>query len=146
MELFNIPGYPNYTVTVDGRVFGPRKELKQRITNGYAWVVPVVNGKHVGLRINRAVALALIPNPENKPEVNHKDKNKLNNHVSNLEWMTRTENQVHAQGQPVVMCDKAGNEINRFESMRAANLAGWCRTRIKEAIRDDYPYRGFIGG
>ncbi len=71
--------------------------LKKRISpDGYVWYILQINGKPKTMRANRLVARAFIPNPENKPTVNHKDGDKKNNHVSNLEWATRNEQMAHA--------------------------------------------------
>lgn len=68
------------------------KVLKPALVAGYPRVT--VGGKNC--HIHRLVAIAFIPNPENKPCVNHKDGDKQNNHVSNLEWATYSENELHA--------------------------------------------------
>lgn len=73
------------------------KILSVAITwNGYHTVKFQELGKTKTMYIHRLVALAMIPNPENKKEVNHKDGNKDNNHPTNLEWATRLENIEHA--------------------------------------------------
>lgn len=64
--------------------------------NQYLAIGIWVNNKRKMHKIHRLVAKAFIPNHQNKPHVNHKDGNKLNNHIDNLEWATAKENQQHA--------------------------------------------------
>ncbi len=63
---------------------------------GYFRVGLSMNKKQVKFYLHRLVAIAFIPNPENKPEVNHKDGDKTNNNDWNLEWSTISENSIHA--------------------------------------------------
>lgn len=65
-------------------------------SDGYLETVIRVNGEKRNVAIHRLVALAFIPNPEHLAEVNHKDGNKNNNNVWNLEWMTHYDNVIHA--------------------------------------------------
>lgn len=100
--LKNIKGYDgDYKVNEFGEVFsfkkGRPKKLKPRYTHdGYIWYSLSKNNKAKTLRANRLVAETFIPNPLNKETVNHKDGDKFNNHVSNLEWSTKNEQMEHA--------------------------------------------------
>lgn len=98
-----VVGYEDYfSISSEGDVYSHRTDriLKQTIhKNGYYLLSTYLNGrksKSVCFRVHRLVAQAFIPNPENKPHVNHLDGNKLNNAVDNLEWCTPQENVRHA--------------------------------------------------
>ena len=65
-------------------------------THGYLQVKVGKKEQQKIIRIHRAIAEAFIPNPENKPYINHKDGNKLNNSIDNLEWCTPSENILHS--------------------------------------------------
>jgi hypothetical protein len=87
--------FDNYLIFKEGMVFSIKRNifLKEAMNkDGYKNVNLSKNGKQNFFRIHRLVALVYIPNPLNKPEVNHIDGNKLNNNVSNLEWNTHSEN------------------------------------------------------
>jgi len=88
-----IPDYPSYSISDYGNIKNntTNKIRKPSIKSGYCIVN--LNGK--ALRIHRLVALTFIPNPEKKETVNHKDHNKINNNLDNLEWMTTKEQNIH---------------------------------------------------
>lgn len=86
----DIKGYEGlYQVSNCGNVFGKRKEIKQfKDKGGYLKVTLTDGNKLKSFGVHRLVAQAFIPNPDNLPQVNHKDENKENNCVDNLEWCT----------------------------------------------------------
>lgn len=94
-----IEGYANYMVSSYGNVKNANKKasnlLKPSNNGGYLQVGLSQNSKRYCASVHQLVARAFIPNPENKDQINHKDKNPLNNHVSNLEWCTALENNRH---------------------------------------------------
>lgn len=108
-KMKEIKDYPDYYVTKDGKIYSkkfhkshnPNSELREmkQIKNGrtgYLQIRLSENGKKKTFLVNRLVALTYIPNPNNLPEVDHRDCVKTNNHVSNLEWVTSSENKKRA--------------------------------------------------
>lgn len=104
-----IEGFPNYKINSNCKVFSRYKYKTNIVTTewrevkhvldtgvGYKLITVVHNGMRKNKHIHRLMALAFIPNPSNKPCVNHIDGNKQNNILSNLEWCTHKENAQHA--------------------------------------------------
>jgi hypothetical protein len=86
-------GCEGYKISSLGRVMGLKGKIKNQTVNKYVYVR--LHGT-ISQSVHRLVALHFIPNPKNKPQVNHKDRNKLNNNIDNLEWVTQSENSIHA--------------------------------------------------
>ena len=116
-----------------GITYMPERILKQTVDKfGYCKVCLFKGGVRHYCKPHRLVAKAFIPNLDNKPEINHKDGNKENNSVSNLEWATPTENKRHAYAtglnggehiknrKPVNQYDKDNNLIATFPSINEA--------------------------
>lgn len=110
----------------DGKIKAPH-----RLKGGYLVINVNVNGKHTTGLVHRLVASAFVPNPDNKPEVNHIDGNKENNCADNLEWVTPKENIAHAR--KTGLLKESEDHLARLnEGGQKAN-----RQRSKIVIRDD---------
>ena len=142
MEIWkDVVGYEGlYQVSNLGRVKS-FKYLKEKILkpshkdNGYLFITLCKNGVMKRYYIHRLVASAFIPNPQNKPTVNHIDCDRTNNCVENLEWNTYAENNDYAlkmmkdkginkknnkESKPVIQYDLDGNFIKEYPSYREA--------------------------
>jgi hypothetical protein len=97
--MVQVNGFDDYFVTEDGKIFSVKlnRFIIQRLDEkGYLSVSLNQNGFKKYMKVHRVVALTYLSNPDNKPQVNHIDGNKQNNNVSNLEWVTGSENTIHA--------------------------------------------------
>lgn len=152
-EWRDIEGYEGlYQISNEGRVkslnyhrrSGEEKIMKARADRyGYMYISLCENGKHKTHKVHRLVANAFIPNPDNLPQVNHKDEDKTNNNIvlnsdgsidedkSNLEWVTAKENSnygshgkkiAEALSIPIDMLTKQGEFIRQFPSAKEAEI------------------------
>lgn len=110
---------------------------------------PIVNfvyPKRKQQLVHRLVANAFIPNPENKPQVNHKDLNKKNPHISNLEWVTALENREHAGwsgvcGHILLNIETGIFYWSSFDAARSLNMdQGKLYTRLYGNVKNNTPF------
>lgn len=140
----------NFSVSNDGRVLDNRSGIERNIHQwgNYLSVSVPINGAWVTFLVHRLVAKHFIPNPENKPEVNHVDGNKDNNKADNLRWCTKSENERHAWDTGLkksrinksvgkIVCKKIGRYSMTGELLKEY-------VSVNDAVRDGYNYACII--
>jgi len=151
-DLYPIPNYAKYQISRHGQVYSliRNKYRKPQVsTPGYLYYnLSNDDGKIRHEFLHRLIGTVFIPNPENKPCINHKDGNKLNNNLDNLEWVTYKENSEHAvktglhHHTAVNQYDKSGRFIQSFRSIKNASgktntspfcISGCCTGTYKTA-------------
>jgi len=131
-----IQDYPDYCITEDGTVYSRRLTGKWRkrkphlYPDGYRRIVMCSERGQKTLYVHRLIAQAWVPNPDNRPDVNHIDHNPENNHASNLEWVTHAENLRKARdhwgswavghcGKPIIVTNAATKEESEWPTTRS---------------------------
>jgi hypothetical protein len=147
----NIKYFPNYYCDINGNVFSKKKKLKQSKRNGYLCVSLCHKGLCKSINVHRIIAETFIPNPYNKKQVNHINGIKTDNRVENLEWVSHSENMIHAitnglflppqknrldLSKEVYQYDLQGKFIAKFPSCNeASRLTGISQRHISSCAR-----------
>jgi hypothetical protein len=123
----------NYEVDKQGNVYSKGKKLNPpKYTNGYYVQKIYLNGKYVRIGVHRMIAHVFIPNPQNKPFVNHINGIKTDNRVENLEWVTSHENHIHAMNLGL----KAKGEGHGCSKLKMEDVY-----KIKTMLKEGMPQR-----
>ena len=156
-ELRPVVGYENfYSVSSDGMVYSKRGRspgvmIHIRKKKGYLAVRLSVGKKHKSRLVHRLVAQAFIPNPLEKPQVNHKDGIKNNNSVTNLEWVTNSENAAHAVSCGLIKIGeqhpRAKLTKKKIEEILLLDRQGHSANQIAQSFGiSKYTVRAILGG
>jgi len=144
-----IEGYSNYLIYEDGRVYSKYKNIfLKHACNRHGYLVCGLfnDGKEKKVKIHRLVAIHYIPNPENKPCVDHKNRDRQDNRIENLRWATRCENN---QNKGVYKNNTSGTKniythLNGYRYIKIMNKkthTKYFRT-LEEAIQYKEEYEG----
>lgn len=153
-----IKDFPGYTITDDGKVISykfkePRIMKTWYQKSGYENIKLCKDNVTYHFLIHRLVAEAFIPNPNNLSEVNHKDKNRQNNRVENLEWSNKVDNLYDSYStmsstrnfrECVLIRESDNEEIESFQSIKAA--AEYASEKFGcsvSGMRKNYKSRGY---
>lgn len=151
-ELFKpIPGYSKNMAGTYGTILNRQGDIKQPYIDkdGYYRVrLKDENGKFKSLLVSRLVAITWIPNPDNKPEVDHINRNKLKNEITNLRWSTSSENLKNRTCyKPVIATDiQTGEEIEFKSVTDASRKTGIYRQSINKVLRNNTTKYQSAGG
>lgn len=134
-DFVPINGYEEYLINKEGKVYSSKtkKFLGIRDRNGYLAFTVCVNSKRKNITLHRALAITFIPNPENLPCINHKDGNKQNNALDNLEWCTVSQNIQHAYDTGL----SHGHHLEYTSELRYQLGKGWRGKKRSEEDKEE---------
>lgn len=131
----------NYLINPNGEIISMKsnKKMSQVINSHkkpYIRIGLMKNGKRYFFLVHRLVAETFIPNPQNKPYVNHINEIKIDNRVSNLEWTTNKENIRHSYKKKIAQLDLNGNLIKIWNALYEIKDAGFNISSISECCNE----------
>lgn len=147
--LYQVSNFGNIMSLNYGRTGKPKKMTPYKNKRGYLQVCFRFGGKKTQPFIHRLVAEAFLSNPNNLPEINHKDEDKTNNSVENLEWCTREYNNNYGTrnervskkmtngklSKPVLQFSKTGDFIREYPSTMECERNGFDRSAVCRCCR-----------
>lgn len=130
----DIKGFENYTIDINGNILSKIRNKNMKClkhTAGYCRVALVdKNGKSKFKYVHRLVAETYIDNPENKPQVNHIDGDRSNHKLSNLEWVTQSENDLHSYNK----LKRKPSFLGKFGSLHHSSIKVTNGNKVYESI------------